>query len=443
MKLVKIFVGIVLFVHVAFTSDQIPAPAQNHPIALSGATIHTVSGATLENATILFENGKITAIGTEVALPDGTEQIQISGKHVYPAFISANTVLGLIEISAVRATRDYAEVGDIKPNVRAEIALNPDSELLPVTRANGVALAVSVPQGGLISGTSALIQLDGWTWEDMTIKAPLGLHVRWPNMGVIEAFWMQKSPEQQLKERDEQIKKIRQAFRDARAYMKAREAVTRKGIPHHETDLRWEAMIPVLKGEIPVFIHANEIRQIQAALDWAEEENIKVVLVGGYDAWRITEELKRKDIPVIIDGIHRLPARRWEAYDTPFSLAGKLYQAGVRFCIATSGSPFGAASERNLPYHAATAAAYGLPPEVALKAITLFPAEILGVRDRVGSLETGKDATLIVTNGDPLKVTTAVEMEFIQGRKIDLSSRHTQLYEKYRQKYLQLQLINE
>lgn len=422
-------------------SDQIPAPPQDHPIALTGATIHTVSGETIQDGTILFENGIITAIGMDVVLPEQTEVIELPGRHVYPGLIAANSMLGLIEIEAVRATLDYSETGEINPNVRAEVAYNPDSELLPVARANGITLALSVPSGGLISGTSALMMLDGWTWEDMIIKAPVGLHINWPNMKILSSA--KKSEEEQKKDIDEQIRKIRQAFANARAYMKAKESEEQKGIPYHETDSRWEAMIPVLKGEMPVIIRANEIRQIEAAVDWASEENLKMVLLDGYDSWRVSGLLKEKNIPVIVADIHRLPERRWEGYDTPFTLPLKLYKAGIKFCIAGSGSSSDAPDERNLPYQAATAAAYGLPKEEALKSITLYPAQILGVDDQVGSLEVGKDATLIVTDGDPLEIETQVEMEFIQGREIDLTSRHTQLYEKYLEKYRQMGIIQD
>ena len=415
-------------------SDQVPAPPQDHPIALVGGTIHTVSGSVIQKGTVLFEAGKITAVGTNINLPPGTEEIDISGKQVYPGMIAAHTIIGLVEIGAVRATLDYIEVGDIKPNVRAQTAFNPDSEILPVTRANGITLALSVPGGGAISGTSGLMMLDGWTWEDMTLKAPVGLHVRWPRMDINQSRFAD-SPEEQQETRDKHIKLIRAAFTEARAYLKAKEAESQHGVPYHDSDLRWDAMIPVLKGEIPVMVHANEIRQIQAAVDWATEEGVQMVLVGGRDAWRMTDLLKEKDIAVIIDGVHVTPRRRWEDYDTPFTNALKLYQAGVKFCITGGG---GAAHERNLPYHAATAAAYGLPKEEALKAVTLYPAQILGIADQVGSIEEGKDATLIVTDGDPLEIMTHIEREFIQGRDIDLSSRHTQLYTKYKAKYQQL-----
>lgn len=416
-------------------SDQVPAPPQDHPIALTGGTIYTVSGDIIENGTILFESGKITAIGTTVDLPEGTEVIDISGKRVYPSLIDANTVLGLVEVASVRATRDYSETGEITPEVHAGTAFNPDSELLPVTRANGIALAMSVPAGGLISGTSALMMLDGWTWEEMALKTPAGLHVRWPSMVP------PKKPSKQTPKYIKSIEKIKSTFAKARAYASA--AKNAANDDNHESSTRWEAMIPVVEGKIPVFVHANSIRQIQAAVSWAADENLKMILVGGYDAWRVSDLLKTYDIPVIVTGTHKLPRRRWEAYNTPFSLPKKLHDAGVKFCIGGSGFAFSTAHTRNLPYHAATAAAYGLPTMEALKSVTLYPAEIIGAADRVGSLENGKDATLIVTNGDPLEIMTQIESVYIQGRKIDVSSRHTELYEKYQEKYRQKDILKQ
>lgn len=427
-----------LCVSCVFSSDQIPGKRQTHPIALVGGAIHTVSGETIENGTVLFIDGKITAVGTSVQIPEGAEQIDISRKHVYPGLITANTRLGLIEISSVRATRDFAELGDIKPNIRAEVSINPDSELLPVARANGITLAHTIPMGGLISGTSALVMLDGWTWESMTFKAPAGMYVDWPFMGVRRSPFITKSEKEQLKERDERIRKIHTTFSEARAYMKAKEAEAQKGVPYHNSDLRWDAMIPVLKKEIPVLLQARGIGQIQAALDWAVSEDVDIILFAGQDLRLAIDQLKENNIRVVFEGTLTTPNRRWEPYDTPFTAPLKLYEAGVKFCISGSGNTFETAHERNLPYHAAMAAAYGLPKEEALKSITLYPAEILGIADRVGSIEVGKDATLIVTNGDPLEIRTTVEKEFIQGRKVDLSSRHTQLYEKYKTKYEQL-----
>lgn len=418
------------FIPLSNASDQMPGKEEKKPIALVGGTIHTLSGETIEKGMIVFDKGKIIAIGREISVHEDAFVLDISGKHVYPGLISSNTEMGLTEIGAVRATLDLVETGRINPNVRAEVAVNPESELIPVTRANGITLAVTSPRGGIISGTSALIHLDGWTWEEMVVKAPLAMNVNWPSMTTIQAWWMEKSEEEQKKERDEALRELEEAFKEARAYW-----IAKKADGKIKTDLRWEAMIPVLEGNLPVVVWADEIQQIQSAVAWAERENVRMILGGGYDSFRVADLLKKKKIPVLIDGIYRTPRRRWEEYDLPFTLPLKLYEAGVQFCIASGGWT---SNERNLPYHAAMASAYGLPREEALKSITLYPAQIFGVEDRVGSLEVGKDATLIVTTGDPLEITTLVEVEYIQGRKVDLTSRHTMLYEKYREKYRRL-----
>ena len=415
---------------IVLASDQVPAPPQDHPIALVGGTVHTVSGQTIQNGTILFDNGKITAIGANVTMPQRTERIDITGKHVYPGLVAAHTLLGLTEIGSVRATRDFSELGDVTPNVRSEVAINPDSELFPVTRANGILTALTVPTGGLIAGTSGLMLMDGWTWEDMTLFAPVAMHVWWP--AVRGGFGDNQSQDARRKVRNERISTIRTAFREARAYLTAKEAESQRGVPYHDSDLRWEAMIPVLKGEIPVIVHANTLDQIQAAVDWGGDAGIRLVLAGGRDAWRVADLLNEKGIPVIIGGIHQTPSRRWEDFDTPFTNPLHLYNAGVKFCISDGG---GGSKERNLPYHAAMAASYGLPRDEALKSVTLYPAEILGVAHKIGSLEVDKDATLIITDGDPLEIMTNVERAFIQGRDIDLTSKHTMLYQKYKSKY--------
>lgn len=425
----------------AFASDQIPGAPPTQPVALVGGTIHTVIGATLADATVLFDAGTITALGSDASVPDGAEIIDIRGKHVYPGMIGSHTTIGLFEISAVRATRDYQEVGDIKPNVRVEVAINPDSELLPVSRANGVTTALVVPSGGLISGTSAVVHLDGWTTEDMVVKAPAGMHVIWPSMRLDFSPGAKKSLDEQKEERDRRIQTIADAFDQARAYVKARGAARASdGALHHDSDLRWEAMIPVLQGEVPVIVQADEVRQIEAAVDWARAEGLHMILAGGRDAWRVAELLAQAEVPVIITNTLAPPTRRWEGYDDAYANALRLHQAGVRFCIANSKW---ASFERNLPHEAAMAAAYGLPRDEALRAVTLYPAQILGVDDRLGAIEVGREATLIVTDGDPLEITTRVELAFIQGRPVDLTSRHTQLHRKYRTKYERLELITD
>ncbi len=430
----------ILFTSPAFSSDIIPGKPQEKPIALVGGTIHTVTKGTIENGVVLFDKGKIVAVGREINIPKDAEVIDVKGKHIYPGLINAFTTIGLIEIGAVRATRDVTEVGLVNPNVRAEVAFNPDSEHPPVTRSNGITMALVVPTGELIAGQSALMMLDGWTWEEMTLKAPVGLHIYWPRMTFpSEGFrFVRRSPEELKKEVETRINLIRETFQKARAYKKAKESEIQKGVPYHDTDLKYEAMIPVLEGKVPVFIHANSSKEILSAIEWAESEGLKIVIVGGADSWKVADILKNKNIPVILTNIHRLPSKRYSDYDEPFTVAYKLYKAGVKFCIGGEGGYY---NERNLPYQAGTCVAFGLPREEALKAITIYPAEILGVADKVGSIEPGKDATLIVTTGDPLEISTQVVYEFIQGKKVDLSNRQVKLYEKYVEKYRRLGLL--
>lgn len=432
---VSAFAASLLISAYACASDDIPGKIQDHPIAITGATIHPVSGPVIEHGTILFDKGTIVSIGTPVQLPSNVEVINVDGKHVYPGLISSATTIGLSEIGSIRATVDVRETGPINPNIRAEVAVNPESELIPVARANGITLVAATPDGELIAGTSAMIMLDGWTWEEMTLKAPLAMNVIWPEMNILRRPYIRATEEEQKKERDAHLKELADAFRDARAYMTAKKAESEKGLPYHDVDVRWEAMIPVLEGKIPVVVWASDVQQIEAAVAWADREKINIIIGGGHDAWRVADLLKSRNIPVLAGGMQRLPDRRFEEYDEPEMLPMKLYRAGIRFAIITEDEP---AHERNLPYQAARAAAFGLPKDEALRAITLSPAQIFGIANRVGSLDSGKDATLIVTTGDPLDIRSNVVMEFIQGKRVDLSSRHTRLYEKYREKYRRL-----
>jgi imidazolonepropionase-like amidohydrolase len=425
----------------ATAAPNVPPPEQDEPILVTGATIHTVSGATIENGRMLFENGRIDAIGGPGAsIETPNRVIDLGGLHIYPSLIDANTALGLVEIEAVRASLDVAEPGPVNPNVRAERAINPDSELLPVARANGVLVALSVPNpsaNGLIVGTSAAIQLDGWTTENMTVKAPVGMHVFWPAMRVPDGLPDERR-EAFVKERDERLETLETSLEDAAAYRKARSAD-----PDTAIDMRWEAMRPVLEGELPLFAHVEDLMQIRRALDVAERFDLKLVIVGGADAWRIADELAAKAVPVILARVDRPPLRRWEAYSTPFESPAKLVAAGVKVAIAGDGTPFNAAHVRNLPYEAAKAVAHGLDRDRALEMVTLAPAEILGIDDRLGSLDVGKDATFIVTDGDPLDTFTQVKQAFVRGRAIDLTTRHTTLYEKYGERLRQLGLGGE
>jgi len=404
-------------------------------VAIVGGTVHPVNAPAIENGTVLIDGADIVAVGRNVQIPAGARVKNVRGLHVYPSMVDANTTLGLVEVSSVPGTVDVQEMGEINPNVRAEVAINPDSEILPVTVASGILVAMTAPRGGLIAGTAAVIRLEGWTWEDMTVETPVGLVVNWPDMR-IDPSADASAKKKQIESRDEKLRMLREAFADARAYRKAVDAEGSAGIPLHDRDPRWEAMLPVLRGEIPVLVSASDILALRAAMRWAEEENIDIVFMTGgqrgSDVWRVADELAARDIPVILGGVHQLPRRRWEPYDTPFTVANKLYEAGVRFCFSYGASPLRAARARNLPYHAATAAAYGLPKQEALRGVTQYAAEILGIGDRFGTLEPGKEATLIVTDGDPLEIRTNVRYAFLAGVELDLSNRHQRLYEKYR-----------
>ncbi len=425
----------------AHASSNIPPPPQQKPVLITGATIHTVSGATISNGRMLFDKGRIVAVGSAADVPDspGATVVSLAGKHLYPGFISANSSLGLVEVQSVRATVDSAETGALNPNSRALVAINADSELIPVARANGVLAALTVPRanvGGLIAGTSALIQMDGWTWEDMGIVPEVGLHVFLPGMRFNAALYP-TLPAARLEEMQrltaQRLKALEDAFESAAAYVKA-QASGESLAP----DVRWEAMRPVINGQRTVFMHADELPQMRYALGFAQRFGVKIAIVGGQDAALITDLLRERNVPVVIAGVHRLPLRRGDDVDAPFSLAAKLAAAGVKFCIARGGGTFEAATERSLPFEAGTAAAHGLARDEALKAITLYPAQIIGAADKLGSLEKGKLASFIVTDGDPLEIQTRVERIYIAGRELELSDKQTKLNEKYEQKYKQL-----
>lgn len=417
-------------------SPFIPGEMPKQPVALVGGTVHPVDAKPMEGGVVIFDQGKIVAVGKQgskgVAIPKDALVIDVAGKHVYPGLIDGYTHVGLVEINAVRATTDQVEVGQINPNARSQVAFNPDSEHIPVTRAGGVLVTLSAPVGGLLSGTSSLMQLDGWSWEDMAVKPAAGMHLWWPRSIPLRAWYIEETAAKQRKERTEQLKAIREAFADAKAYQTAKGAKRKPGVQPPAFDARWEAMLPVLEGKLPLIVTANELSQIQEAVAFAAEHKVKMILHGGYDAPRCAELLKQHQVPVVLAGVYRLPQRADDPYDAPFTVAARLHAAGVPFCIS-GGERTG--NERNLPFHAAAAAAFGLPHDVALRSVTLTAAEILGADDRLGSITPGKDATLIVTSGNVLEIATQVEQAFIGGRPIDLSSRHTELWKKYREKY--------
>jgi imidazolonepropionase-like amidohydrolase len=335
--------------------------------------------------------------------------------------IHGRSILGLSEISRITESTDVQELGDLNPMIRAQVAFHPASELLSVAAVHGVTTVVPTPSGSLIAGMPAAVMTDGWTWEEMTVREKLGMAIDWPSAGNRERF-------------AQQLEKLRDAFDKARRYEKARTASAREAAPHHPQDLRWEALLPVLNRDMPVFISVEDIRQIQSAIAWAEKEQLKAVLVGGRDIGLVAEQLAQKEIPVMLSGVLGGPAHAWEGYDEGYKAPLRLHEAGVAFCIAGDS---GAANAYRLAHHAAAAVAFGLPTEQGLKAITLDAARILGIDDVLGSLEPGKDATLIISDGHPLELWARPEQVFIRGRSISMTDKHKQLYEHYLEKHRQ------
>lgn len=416
----SIIAAVILFCFTAVSdvNAQTPAPQQSNTIALVGGTIYTVSDGVIENGTIVFEDGVITAIGTNVSVPGGAEEIDATGKQIYPGLIDAYSQMGLYEIGAVGMSVDLYEQGIFNPNVKPEVAFNPESRHIGTARTAGVLVAVSSPAGGRVSGQSSAMMLDGWSWEDMLIKSGTGLLINWPYTRDEDEY-------------DEALQIMRDEFDKARAYKNAREAVQSGNANRIDLDSKLESMIPVFDGERPVVVNANELRQIQDAITWAEEEDLNLVILGGRDSHYVAGHLERKNIPVIVTQVLTAPNRDWEAYDSRYSLPAKLHAAGVTFAISGGGS---APYAYRLPWEIGAAAAYGLDIDEALKSATLTPAQILGFDDRVGSLEVGKDATLLIATGNPMEYSTQIEQAYIEGRKIDMMDSHRQLYEKYRKK---------
>lgn len=406
-------------------------------ILLTGATVHTISGETLSPGDVLFEGDRILEVGASIS-DQADKTIDLTGGHLYPGLIAPTSELGLMEIDAVRATLDTTEVGRFTPDVFSWIAVNPDSELIPVARANGITHALAVPSGGTVSGLSGLIQLDGWTTEQMTFQAPTALHLFWPSMRLDTrpkselrdaSNW--KSLDDQAKERRKRISEIDEFFDQAEAYAKAVEAGG-DSFDELERNPVWDAMLPLLEKKIPLMIHANELRQIKAGVEWAAKRNYDVIIAGGRDAWKIADLLAEKKIGVIFEHTFTLPDYDVESYDVHFRAPEILHQAGVMIAFSEGLSEMAAATVRNLPYQAAQAVAFGLPEDEALKAITLNPAKMLRVDDRLGSIEPGKQATFFVADGSILDIRSNVTHLWIAGREMDLSSRHTRLYEKYK-----------
>jgi imidazolonepropionase-like amidohydrolase len=439
-SLLKLFAisCLVLFALVSFRVQAEEAP--DAALLLRGASIHTVTGETLTPGDVLIKQGLISAVGRSLEA-NGARVIDLTGQHLYPGLISATSSLGLTEINAVRASQDTSEVGEYTPDVQAWIAVNPDSELLPVARANGITHALTVPSGGIVSGQSALIALDGWTMEQMVIKQPVALHLFWPGMALNttpkEQFrdkskW--KSLDVQAKERVRKLKEIDDFFAEAESYGKARQAWQKENKENFQTVPAWEAMLPFVQCKIPLVIHADDVQQIRAAVNWAALRGHRIILAGGRDAWMVAALLAEQKVPVIYESTFDQPARDTESYDIHFKAPSILHKAGVTVVFSEGVGATAATQVRNLPYAAAQAVAFGLSADEALKGMTIYPARILQAANRLGSIDVGKEASLFAASGDILDIRSTVKRMWIAGKEVSLQSRHTRLYEKYKQR---------
>ena len=421
---------------------RMTVPPQSQPVVLRGATIHTVTRGVIQNGTIVMVAGKITAIGgADVPTPRAAKVVDVSGKHIYPGLIDAYSTVGITEIGAVDVSNDINELGDFNPNVRAEVAVNAESRHIGTTRSAGVLVAFSTPGGGVISGLSSAMSLEGWTWEEMSMKGAAALNVNWPDPHARPRRFGGGGPpggpggpggganQPPPKTYAEQVQAIKDFFAEARAYGDA--VAAGQSV---RTDSRYAAMIPAIKGEIPVIVAADGVAQINDAITWGKGEGLRLVIRGGRDAIHVAQRLKAENVPVILTSTMAAPERNYEGYDGAYSTPARLHAAGVKFAI--SGGSGGLYSNR-LPWDAGVAVAFGLSEEEALKSVTINAAEFMGIADKVGSLEVGKEATLLITTGTPLDMTTNIQQSYIQGREIDMNDIQKHFFKKYMEKIRQ------
>lgn len=410
-------------------AQQTPGSKQTTAISIEGATAHLGNGEVIENSLIMFNEGKITFVGsanTKIAR-QGTV-MQATDKHVYPGFIAPNSTLGLVEVDAVRASNDVDEVGAMNPHIRSLIAYNTESKVVESMRPNGVLMGQITPRGGRISGTSSIVQFDAWNWEDAAIKVDDGIHINWPNPFSRGRWWLgEPSMLKENKDYKEQVEELSNYFAESKAYH-----VSAKSPKH----LPFEALQGVVNGSQKLYIHVDGERGITDAINFSKTNNIKdIVIIGGYEAHKVSSLLKLNNVPVLLQRVHSEPNSDDDDYDLPFKLANKLVKAGVLVGLENAGS-MERMNARNLPFLAGTCAAYGLDKEQALSLITLNTAKILGVDDKVGSLEVGKDATLFISEGDALDMrTNKLTKAYIQGRAVSLETHQTELYKRYSKKY--------
>lgn len=415
----------------SFAQENVyPAPEYKGLLFLKNGTVHVGNGQVLENTTIQINNGKIEKIGQNLPIPmDDVKVFDVSGKHIYPGLILSSSTLGLVEVNSVRATIDHTEIGEINPSIRSIVAYNTDSKVINTLKTNGILMANIVPDGGLISGSSSVVQLDAWNWEDAAVKMENGIHLRMPsliNRPNRFAFFMgAAAPGDPVKRGLEQVGQIKTFFREAQAYANETGRTS--------TNLKYEAVKGLFNKSQKLFVHCDIVKEMLIAVDFAKEFGMDVVIVGGSESYQMPELLKQNNIAVILNQMHSLPTSIDDDVDQPYKTAAALQKAGVLFAINDAD---GQTRGRNLAFNAGTAAAYGLTKEQALQAITLNPAKILGIGDQAGSIEVGKDASLVVSEGDILDMRSSIILHaFIQGRKVDLTDKHKQLDERYRKKY--------
>lgn len=423
MKIILTIVSCLLTL--TFWAQPTPAPQQRTPILILGGTVHIGNTQVIENGAVGFENGKITFVGKrdDVDVSMWVQIIVADGMHIYPGFIAPNSTLGLTEIDAVRATRDFYETGTFKPNVRAVIAYNTDNEITPTVRTNGVLVGQITPRGGVVSGTSGIVQFDAWNWEDAAMVLTDGIHLNWPETH--HRHWADGRIElKKQKNYDQQLREIDRYFSEAKAYSVSQSEVI---------DVKYDAMKGLFNGKLRLYIHANDIRQITEAVNFKNRMNIEhLVIVGGQDSYLVSELLKSNNVAVMVQRLHSLPRFEDEDIDLTYRLPKLLSDAGVFFCLENEGD-MEAMGTRNLPFYAGTAAGYGLSYEQAVQSITLSSAQILGIDKLVGSIEVGKLATLFISEGDALDMrTNNITNAFIEGRKIDLDNRQKELYRKFK-----------
>jgi imidazolonepropionase-like amidohydrolase len=435
---------IVVCLSTAAMAQQIGNPTNQQGVlpprgtyVIRNARIVTVSGVDIESGSVVVRDGKIEAVGANVSAPSGAQQIDGRGLSVYPGMIDAGTSMGLVEVpQGANGTVDTSEVGDFNPNAKAAVALNPHSAHIGVTRVEGITNVLSLPTGGLISGQAAFINLLGTTPREMSVVPTAALVINYPRIGGgggggFGGFQQQQGNlAETLAANERQVDQIRKTLRDAESYGRAQDAYAKdNSLPRPDRNLVLEAMVPYVRGERPVIFRADREAEIRGVIKFADEMKLKPIILGGNDAWKVASLLKEKNVPVIVTGVLELPGREDDFYDTLYEQPSKLQQAGVRFCISTGDA---GAETRNLPYNAGMASAFGLSKADALKAVTLYAAQILNVADKLGSIEVGKMANLVVTDGDILEPRTHIRYLFIDGRQVPLTSRHTELNDAFK-----------